>query len=218
MEKRNLLLWCTVINYITRLDALAQEDSDQVPSVPVSHLHFMSFYSEFLLFIRFPFFPLSCALLPIFFFSAIFVFYYLHPSPIRLWTSTADVTVGHCVVAEDSSAISLGERRQQAAFCAALLLSILAQPCTFWCNSVRFREMWLSSDSLFPSLNLRDKSCYLTCRSHSINICQIVKWNVWLLKENDSFWYFKKPCYSMAGYEIRGILPAILHKVALSYS
>lgn len=100
--------------------------------------------------------PLSCALLPIFLFSAIFrfLFYYLHPSPVRLWTSTANVTVGHCVVAEDSFAISLGERRQQAAFCAALLLLILAQPCTCWCEGVRFREMWLSSDSLFPSLNL----------------------------------------------------------------
>lgn len=111
---------------------------------------------QFLLFIRFPSFPLSCALLPIFFFSAIFrfLFYYLRPSPVRLWTATADVTMGHGGVAEDSFAISLGERRQQAAFCAALLFIDPSTALYFLCNSVRFGEMWLSSDSVFPSLNL----------------------------------------------------------------
>lgn len=96
---------------------------------------------EFLLFIRLPFFPLSCALLPIFFFSAIFrfLFCYLRPSPVRLWTSTANGPMGHCVGAEDSFAISLGEGRQQAAFSAALLstdpsteMHFLVQQCTFW--------------------------------------------------------------------------------------
>ena len=89
-----------------------------------------------------------------FLFLSRFPFALLLPTP-----SPLGLRVGRrCGESEDSFANSLRPRQerreQQAAFCAAHCLLILAQHGVFQCDSVPSGEMWLSSDSPSPSLNL----------------------------------------------------------------